>query len=109
MLRIGSRFARVELPAPTGAPPGSGWTIEDSFAAGKELVGLDDHQVRGWTSWHRRTILAFNRRSAGAVPLEPPQGSAIRHPEEERPGRVEQAHPANALAPHPARAWKPLL
>jgi hypothetical protein len=38
---------------------GSRWTIEEGFAAGEELAGLDDHQVRCWTSWHRWTILAM--------------------------------------------------
>ncbi len=38
---------------------GSRWKIEDGFAAGKELAGLDEHQVRSWTSWHRWTILAL--------------------------------------------------
>jgi len=38
---------------------GSRWTIEEGFAAGKELAGLDEHQVRCWTSWHRWTILAL--------------------------------------------------
>ena len=38
---------------------GSRWKIEEGFAAGKELAGLDEHQVRCWTSWHRWTILAL--------------------------------------------------
>jgi SRSO17 transposase len=38
---------------------GSRWKIEDWLAAGKELAALDQHQVRGWTSWHRWTILAL--------------------------------------------------
>jgi SRSO17 transposase len=38
---------------------GSRWKVEDGFAAGKELAGLDEHQVRSWTSWHRGTILAL--------------------------------------------------
>jgi SRSO17 transposase len=38
---------------------GSRWKAEDGFAAGKELAALDEHQVRSWTSWHRRTILAL--------------------------------------------------
>ena len=29
------------------------------FAAAKELAALDEHQVRGWTSWHRWTIPAL--------------------------------------------------
>jgi hypothetical protein len=38
---------------------GSRWRLEDGLAAGKELAALDEHQVRGWTSWHRWTILAL--------------------------------------------------
>ena len=35
------------------------WKIEESFASGKELAALDEHQVRGWTSWQRWTVLAM--------------------------------------------------
>lgn len=35
------------------------WRIEENFQAGKGLAGLDEHQVRTWTSWHRWTILAM--------------------------------------------------
>jgi SRSO17 transposase len=38
---------------------GRRWTVEESFQAGKGLTGLDEHQVRRWTSWHRWTILAM--------------------------------------------------
>ena len=38
---------------------GRRWTVEESFQAGKELTGLDEHQVRRWTSWHRWTVLAM--------------------------------------------------
>jgi hypothetical protein len=38
---------------------GRRWTIEESFQAGKTLTGLDQHQVRQWTSWRRWTILAM--------------------------------------------------
>ena len=38
---------------------GTRWRIEESFQSGKELTGLDEHQVRRWTSWHRWTILAM--------------------------------------------------
>jgi SRSO17 transposase len=37
---------------------GRRWTIEESFAASKELAALDEHQVRTWTSWHRWSALA---------------------------------------------------
>ena len=32
---------------------GQRWRIEESFQAAKGLVGLDQHQVRRWGSWHR--------------------------------------------------------
>jgi SRSO17 transposase len=38
---------------------GSRWTVEESFQAGKGLAGLDEHQVRRWTSWQRWTLLAM--------------------------------------------------
>jgi SRSO17 transposase len=35
------------------------WTVEESFQAAKGQVGLDQHQVRRWQSWHRFTTLAL--------------------------------------------------
>ena len=35
------------------------WTTEENFQAGKGLTGLDEHQVRRWTSWYRWTTLAM--------------------------------------------------
>ena len=57
-------FYRAHAPHPVSLAQlvrvaGSRWKIEEGFAAGKELAGLDEHQVRTWTSWHRWTILAL--------------------------------------------------
>jgi len=38
---------------------GQRWRIEESFQSAKGLVGLDQHQVRRWVSWHRWTTLAM--------------------------------------------------
>jgi SRSO17 transposase len=35
------------------------WTVEEDFQAGKGLAGLDEHQVRRWTSWYRWVTLAM--------------------------------------------------
>ncbi|WP_422774735.1 IS701 family transposase [Plantactinospora sp. WMMC1484] len=35
------------------------WTVEEAFQAAKSQVGLDQHQVRLWDSWHRFTTLAL--------------------------------------------------
>ena len=35
------------------------WLIEENFQAGKGLTGLDEHQVRRWTSWYRWVTLAM--------------------------------------------------
>ena len=35
------------------------WIVEESFQAAKGQVGLDQHQVRRWNSWHRFTTLAL--------------------------------------------------
>ena len=57
-------FYRAHAPGPVPLAQlvkvaGSRWKIEDAFAGSKELAALDEHQVRGWTSWHRWTILAL--------------------------------------------------
>ena len=57
-------FYRVFSPRPVplaelARVAGVRWKIEESFAASKELTALDEHQVRTWTSWHRRTVLAM--------------------------------------------------
>ena len=49
-------------PVPLGAfvaVAGRRWTVEENFQQGKELAGLDEHQVRRWTSWHRWIVLAM--------------------------------------------------
>ncbi|GAA1535742.1 hypothetical protein GCM10009827_062600 [Dactylosporangium maewongense] len=38
---------------------GGRWSVDESFQAGKSQVGLDQHQVRRWNSWHRFTTLAM--------------------------------------------------
>ena len=38
---------------------GSCWTVEENFQAGKGLAGLDEHQVRRWTSWYLWATLAM--------------------------------------------------
>lgn len=38
---------------------GHRWRVEESFQQGKGLAGLDEHQVRTWTSWHRWSLLAM--------------------------------------------------
>jgi len=35
------------------------WSVEESFQAAKGQVGLDQHQVRRWHSWHRHATLAM--------------------------------------------------
>ncbi len=46
---------------------GRRWTVEESFQAGKGLAGLDEHQVRRWTSWRRWTLLAMTAHALLAV------------------------------------------
>jgi hypothetical protein len=46
---------------------GRRWTVEESFQAGKGLAGLDEHQVRRWTSWQRWTLLAMLAHALLAV------------------------------------------
>ena len=57
-------FYRCYSPAPVTLAAlvtvaGLRWTIEENFQAGKGLAGLDEHQVRRWTSWYRWVTLAM--------------------------------------------------
>ncbi len=57
-------FLRCYSPRPTTlhtlvTVAGQRWRIEESFQAAKGLAGIDQHQVRRWTSWHRWTTLAM--------------------------------------------------
>lgn len=38
---------------------GERWRAEECFRTSKGLTGLDQHQVRRWTSWHRWVTLAM--------------------------------------------------
>lgn len=38
---------------------GRRWTVEETFQSAKGLAGLDEHQLRRWTSWHRWVTLAM--------------------------------------------------
>lgn len=38
---------------------GARWAVEETFQQAKGQVGLDQYQCRGWTAWHRFTILAM--------------------------------------------------
>jgi SRSO17 transposase len=35
------------------------WSVEDCFLRGKQEVGLDDYEVRGWRGWHHHMTLAM--------------------------------------------------
>jgi len=41
------------------AVAGRRWTVEESFQTAKGQTGLDEHQVRTWTSWYRWTTLVL--------------------------------------------------
>jgi hypothetical protein len=43
----------------SGGVAGRRWTIDESFPAAKGQAGLDEHQVRTWTSWRRWVILSM--------------------------------------------------
>jgi SRSO17 transposase len=64
-LRTGE-LAYYACAAPAGLPlvvlvrvAGTRWRVEEAFQAGKQLCGLDQHQVRRWRSWYRWVTLAM--------------------------------------------------
>ena len=64
---------------------GQRWRIEENFQSAKGLTGLDQHQVRRWTSWHRWTTLAMLAHAFLAVATCDRTRPAPRH----RPNMIE--------------------
>jgi SRSO17 transposase len=72
---------------------GTRWSIEECFKTSKGEVGLDQHQLRKWTSWYRYTTLVMlahallsviaaherDKRSASDTELIPLTVNEIRH------------------------------
>ncbi len=57
-------YYRAYSLTPVGLPTlvkvaGQRWRVEECFQTSKGLAGLDQHQVRRWTSWHRWVTLAM--------------------------------------------------
>ena len=80
---------------------GRRWSIEETFQSGKGLAGLDEHQLRRWTSWHRWVTLAMLAHAFLAV--------TTAHERTHRPAPAglipltcnEIQHLFNALIAHP--------
>ena len=82
------------------------WTIEENFQAGKGLTGLDEHQVRSWTSWHRWVTLAMLASAFLAI------AAAAERARNPRPSRADPADPQRDRQPlrrpdHRARRRRP--
>lgn len=65
-------FYRCYSPGPVGLPElvrvaGAWWTVEEAFQAAKGLTGLDEHQLRRWSSWRRWTLIAMLAHALLAV------------------------------------------
>lgn len=66
------------------------WTVEETFRAGKGLTGLDEHQVRRWTSWHRWVTLAVLAHAFLAVTAATERHDHPAPDDLPRPGRAER-------------------
>lgn len=62
---------------------GTRWRIEENIQAGKGCAGLDEHQVRTWTSWHRWTTLAMAAHAFLAVTAA---RERTKHNDHDKPG-----------------------
>jgi SRSO17 transposase len=74
-------YYRAYGPAATALPTlarvaGARWAVEEGFERAKDLVGLDQYEVRRWQAWYRHSTLALlahaylevTRAQATAVP-----------------------------------------
>jgi len=80
------------------------WTTEENFQAGKGLTGLDEHQVRTWTAWHRWVTLAMLALAFLTVAAAIERARRPPSPGMVPLTRNEIAHLAAATITQPARA-----
>jgi SRSO17 transposase len=57
-------YYRADGPAATALPAlvrvaGARWAVEEGFERAKDLVGLDQYEVRRWQAWYRHMTLAL--------------------------------------------------
>ena len=81
---------------------GRRWTVEENFQAGKGLTGLDQHQVRRWTSWYRSVTLAMLASAFLAIATATEHARPARPPGQIPLTRNEIAHLQATLAALPA-------
>jgi hypothetical protein len=98
---------RVPLPALVKVA-GLRWPAEENFQASKALAGLDEHQVRTWTSRHRRVTLAMLALAFLTVT------AATEHTSRPPPGQIPLTRPEiarllTALTTQPDRRPQHLL
>jgi SRSO17 transposase len=100
-------FYRCWTPEPAGLTQlvriaGTRWIVEEGFQTAKGQVGLDQHQVRHWQSWHRFTTLAL-----AALAILTICAADTRHRDDHsRPDTIELSvneirRLINILIPHP--------
>jgi SRSO17 transposase len=96
-------FYRCWTPEPAGLAQlvhiaGTRWTVEEGFQTAKGQVGLDQHQVRQWQSWHRHATLALAALAILAICAanERPEPNTIRRSANEIRRLI------NILIQHPA-------
>ncbi|HYN92595.1 MAG TPA: IS701 family transposase [Pilimelia sp.] len=86
---------------------GTRWTIESGFEMAKGEVGLDQYEVRSWTSWHRHVTLAMLALAfltvvrKAAIGGRGPSRLSRRPPAADRSGDPPPAAPAH----RPATTW----
>jgi hypothetical protein len=115
-------FFLAHAPAPTPIPElitvaGMRWKIEENNAQGKDLLGLDQYQVRKWTPWHRHVTtcmlahaflaatgaqLENTTHPARARPADPPTADPTLTGRDPPPARPHPAHRRTRHRPRPA-------
>jgi SRSO17 transposase len=95
------------------AVAGIRWRIEECNEQGKDLLGLDQHQVRTWTAFHHHVALCLFAHAFAATRRAHQQTLATNrrvlaaHVSDTGEEAGEGAHRGNDPAPTPARGRKP--
>src|SRR6266498_3559244 len=97
----------TRIPAMIGAA-GLRWNIEDDNKAGKDLLGLDQYQVRNWTPWHRHVSICMLAAILGLLAAAILARDALDHTAAITQDLWRRAHQTRALISHYRRRGDPL-
>ncbi len=96
-------LAHARHPTPAGTlirVAGTRWKIEENNEQGKDLIGIDQYQVRTWTAWHHTITACMFAQAFIAVQHASLHDTTTSADTSNTPASEKDTSPGKASAPH---------